>query len=78
MNRGKDGGLKKGQILEVYSAGEILIDPDTGQSLGSSEEYVGKVKVVRINPKFTIAVIVSEEDAEFFPIGTGNILRLPQ
>jgi len=78
INRGKDGGLKKGQILEVFSAGEALIDPDTGKSLGSSEEYAGKVKVVRINPKITIAVIVSEEDAEFFPIGTGNILRLPQ
>ncbi len=78
LNRGKDGGLKKGQILEVFSAGEKLIDPDTGESLGSSEEYVGKVKIIRINPKFTIAVIVSEEDPEFYPIGTGNILRRPQ
>ena len=78
LNRGKDGGLKKGQILEVFSAGEKLIDPDTGKSLGSSEEYIGKVKVVRINPKFTIAVIVSEEDPEFYPIETGNILRRPQ
>lgn len=78
LNRGKDGGLKKGQILEVFYAGEPLIDPDTGESLGSSEEYVGKVKVVRINPKITIAVIVSEEDPEFSPIETGNILRLPQ
>ncbi|MEA3465217.1 MAG: CsgG/HfaB family protein [Thermodesulfobacteriota bacterium] len=75
INRGKDSGLKKGQILEVFYADEDLIDPDTGESLGSSEEYVGKVKVVRINPKITIAIIVSEED---YPIGTGDILRLPQ
>lgn len=78
LNRGEDGGLKKGQILEVFYAGESLIDPDTGKSLGSSEEYVGKVKVVRINPKITIAVIVSEEDSESSPIETGNILRRPQ
>lgn len=72
INRGKDGGLKVGQILDVFYADEELIDPDTGESLGSSEEFVGKVKVVRINPKITIAVIVSEESD---PIGTGDILR---
>lgn len=75
INRGKDGGLKKGQLLDVFYADEELIDPDTGESLGSSEEFVGKVKVVRINPKITIAVIVSEGDD---PIGTGDILRFTE
>ena len=78
INRGKDGGLKKGQIFEVFYAGDNLVDPDTGESLGSSEEFVGKVKIVRINPKITTAVIVSEEDAANAPIGIGDILRLPQ
>lgn len=78
INRGKDGGLKIGQILEVYYAGEELIDPDTGESLGSSEEYVGKVKISRINPKITIGKVISEEDPENAPIATGDILRRPQ
>jgi len=78
INRGADGGLKKGEILEVFYAGEELIDPDTGESLGVSEEYVGKVKVGRINPKMTIAKIVSEEDPDMAPIGVGDILRRPQ
>jgi hypothetical protein len=78
INRGQDGGLKKGDILEVFSAGEELIDPDTGESLGSSEEYIGQVKVTRINPKITFAKITKEVDSVNMPIGVGNILRRPQ
>lgn len=78
INRGKDGGLKVGQVYEVFYAGEEMIDPDTGNSLGSSEEYVGKVKISRINPKFTIAKVIEEVDATNAPINTGDILRAPQ
>ncbi len=58
INRGKDGGLKKGDILKVFRPGIELIDPDTGESLGSAETEIGQIKVTRINPKFTIAKIV--------------------
>lgn len=78
INRGKDGGLKLGEVFEVFYAGEELIDPDTGQSLGSGEEYVGKIEVVRINPKVTYAKIVSELDPQGAPIGVGDIVRPPQ
>lgn len=78
INRGQDGGLKKGDILSVFSAGEELIDPDTGESLGSSEEYIGEVKVTRINPKITFAKIIKETDSIAMPLSTGNILRKPQ
>lgn len=78
INRGKDGGLKVGQVLEVYYPGEELFDPDTGESLGGGEEFVGKVKVTRVNPKMTTAKVVSEDDPENAPIATGDILRRPQ
>ncbi|WP_169051557.1 FlgT C-terminal domain-containing protein [Neptunomonas sp. XY-337] len=78
INRGKDGGLKVGDIFDVFYAGEEMIDPDTGESLGASEEYVGQVKVSRINPKFTVAKVVKELDATNAPIGVGDILRTPQ
>ena len=78
INRGKDGGLKKGQKYDVFYAGEELIDPDTGESLGSGEEYVGKVEIVRINPKVSYAKIIEEVDPENGPIGVGDILRKPQ
>jgi len=58
INRGHDGGIKKGEILNVYKPGQELIDPYTHEKLGVAEEYVGKIKVTRVNPKFTIAKIV--------------------
>lgn len=78
INRGRDGGLKKGDKLVVFSAGEKLIDPDTGESLGSSEEYIGEVTVTRINPKITFAKIIKESDAINAPMVRGSILRKPQ
>ncbi len=55
INRGKGSGIKKGEKLVVYHAGEALIDPYTGESLGSAEEELGLLKVVDVRPKFTIA-----------------------
>lgn len=77
LNRGKDGGLKIGDNLNVYFAGEALIDPDTGESLGTSEEFVGTVKVSRILPKLTYARITKENDPQNYPIQISNIVRRP-
>jgi len=78
INRGKDGGLKKGHKYEVFFAGEELFDPDTGESLGSGEEYVGKIEIVRINPKASYGKIISEDDPENAPISVGDIVRKAQ
>lgn len=75
LNRGQDGGLKVGDILDIYMKGEALIDPHTGEQLGSAEEYVGKVKVAKINPKFTIASILQDKlEGE---MSVGCIVRKP-
>lgn len=72
INRGKDGGLKKGDVLKVFRPGIELIDPDTGENLGSAETEIGKIKVTRVNPKFTTAEVLngSEETIE-----KGDIVR---
>ena len=72
INRGQDGGLRKGMRLNVYHPGEVLIDPDTGENLGSAETYAGQIQVERVNPKFTIAKIVKGSD-----IQRGDIVRKP-
>ncbi len=46
MKPGSAGGVKPGMEFVVYSKGEELIDPDTGLSLGSEEQMIGKIKVV--------------------------------
>ena len=59
INRGTGVSFKVGDILAVLSQGEGLIDPDTGESLGSAEEEIGRVEVVTIQKKFSTAKILS-------------------
>jgi hypothetical protein len=75
INRGQDGGLETGDILNVYHPGVALIDPDTGDNLGSAEAFAGKIKVTRVNPKFTITEVVEAQSGS--PIAKGDIVRKP-
>lgn len=45
INAGSSIGVSVGDTLIVYAAGEELIDPDTGLSLGSEETRIGTVVV---------------------------------
>ncbi len=72
VNRGQDGGLKNGEVLQVYRTGEALVDPYTGETLGTEEEFIGKVKVDRINPKFTIC-----KTLKGVAVAKGDIVRRP-
>lgn len=60
INRGDGTGIEKAQIWTVYAIGEELIDPDTGESLGSEEVPVGKVQIIAVTPKFARAKIIED------------------
>lgn len=62
INAGAGSGLTNGQRLLVFRAGEELVDPDTGISLGSEESQVGEIEVVNNNVgngKASICKIIS-------------------
>ncbi len=61
MKPGSAGGVKPGMEFVVYSKGEELIDPDTGISLGSEEQKIGRLKVMQDigDGKACKAVVVS-------------------
>ena len=69
LNRGQDGGFKVNDVFNVYSKGEALVDPQTGEQLGSAEELVGKVKISKVNPKFTMATILSDKSQGEVAVG---------
>ncbi len=73
INRGSLSGVKIGDVLAVYHKGEALIDPDTGISLGSEEEKIGTIKVVRdiAGGKASVASVLSGSGFQ-----TGDIVRL--
>lgn len=56
LNRGQGGGLEVGQVLEVFAEGEEMIDPDTGESLGSEEVKLGSIRVTEVLARFSKAV----------------------
>ena len=53
------GYLEKGDVLDVFSQGEKIIDPDTGEVLGSEEEKIGRIKITDVQAKFSKAAAVS-------------------
>ena len=62
INAGSEAGVQVGDVLTVYRAGEELIDPDTGLSLGSTESKLGTIKVTNNsvgNGKASICVAVT-------------------
>ncbi len=56
---GADGGVSVGDQFAVFSAGEALIDPDTGLSLGSTETRVGVIRIVQVLDRAAKATAVS-------------------
>mgnify|MGYP001161106622 CR=1 FL=1 len=70
INRGDGTGVSKGQEWEIFALGEEMIDPDTGESLGSSEVMVGLVSIQRVTPRFSTAIV-----AEDYGIVKGAIAR---
>lgn len=73
VNRGDGTSVKVGDIYDVYVLSGDLIDPDTGENLGSEEIAVGKVEIIAIRPKFSQARAIKDNG-----IARGHILRKSQ
>ena len=59
LSAGERTGAAVGDTFTVYSVGEELMDPDTGELLGSEEEEIGKVKISSLKEKYSKARIES-------------------
>jgi curli biogenesis system outer membrane secretion channel CsgG len=68
-----DGLLAKGDALKVFSIGEQLIDPDTGEVLGSEEELIATLEVTSAQSKFSKAIVVEGEPSK---IKNGMLARV--
>ncbi len=70
FNRGEGTGVEKGQVWEILQPGGALIDPDTGENLGSEEVHIGWSIVDSVAPKFSKARVVEDNG-----ITKGAIMR---
>ncbi|MHC4689766.1 MAG: CsgG/HfaB family protein [Planctomycetota bacterium] len=67
LNQG-GSGMKKGMLLEVFSAGEEIFDVDSQESLGKVENLVATMEVHRVEPTMSFATVV-EGDVSKISIG---------
>ena len=54
INMGSMSGLKVGDSFEIVQVGEALVDPDTGQVLGTDETSTGQGQIVEVKDRFSI------------------------
>jgi curli biogenesis system outer membrane secretion channel CsgG len=71
FNRTADLGVRNGQIWEVLAPGQEMVDPDTGEALGSEEIRVGWARVTNAGPRSSTAQAIED-----FGIDRGSIMRL--
>lgn len=64
--------VKKGAIYAVYSVGEKIIDPYTGESLGAEESQIATLKITEVKPKYSVGTLEKGNIAE---IQKGQICR---
>ena len=61
-NIGERNGAFIGDVFSVYSPGEELIDPDTGENLGTDNTKVGSITLGSVKEKFSVASIETGRD----------------
>lgn len=57
-------GIRKTARAIVYTEGEAIVDPDTGESLGAMTEEVAELQVTQISDKLVTAEVISGEAAK--------------
>jgi hypothetical protein len=55
-------GVKAGDPLVLYRAGELLVHPVTGKALGTEEVLVGEALAVRTTPEVSFAKVLASEE----------------
>lgn len=71
INRG-EGIVKAGDVFDIYATGETLVDPDTNEVLGFTEDKVASIIVETVNPKLSYGrLTIGRIDA----INKGDIVR---
>ncbi|MEA3469436.1 MAG: CsgG/HfaB family protein [Thermodesulfobacteriota bacterium] len=71
VNRGSDGNLSQGAVLDVFRPGQKVIDPDTGVELGSMDSKVGQVELTTVEENRSLGRIIEGNAGQ-----AGDLLKL--
>lgn len=67
--------VTEGAVFDVFRQGEAIVDVSSGETLGAPEEMVARIRVTRVTPKMSYAVVV--EGTPFENIEVGAVVRRP-
>lgn len=71
LNRGAGTMIDRNQLWEVFSVGQELKDPDTGEVLGKEEMKIAEIVISDVLPKFSKGQVYGENRG----ITTGMVVR---
>lgn len=54
VNLGSDAGVAEGMKFKVLEPTRQILDPDTGEPLGTFEREKVRVKILEVNPKYSV------------------------
>jgi len=61
LNAGSTDRIREGEVLKVFTEGDQITDPETGQVLGFTDKFVGKITVIIVKDKhLSIAKIIEQ------------------
>ena len=69
-----DEEVAEDELFDVIESGEEIFDPDTGASLGSEGEEIGRIRITRTGPKTSVAV-PADDDLDLKDIEVGYFVR---
>ncbi|HIE07736.1 MAG TPA: hypothetical protein EYP64_06800, partial [Desulfarculaceae bacterium] len=53
LNKGSNDLVRKGDLWSLYSKGEVVLDPVSGEELGSLDEIIGSAMITRTDKRFS-------------------------
>lgn len=71
ISGGSKAGIAEGDVFTLYSVGENLVDPTTGEQLGAEVTKKGKITVTKIEEKYAKA----KSDVSLTGIKVGDMVR---
>lgn len=67
--------IEEGQMFDVFRQGEAITDVASGETLGAPEEMIARIRITRVTPKMSYAVVV--EGTPLANIDVGAVVRRP-
>ena len=68
--------IREGEFFDVFRQGEAIVDVTSGETLGAPEEKVATIRVTRVDPKMSYAVVAEGTPIEHIPVGA--VVRRPK